>query len=135
MMLDDYVKQQVGERHRHGGKRVSHFSFGEYYTVHLEDGHGYAVPDLELMLAIVADEFEGNREFVPALSLANTALPKGFRGIGQAEKRELVVTAQRRDPDSFLPPPSLPAVVRHIRSQVTYYNLSGTWDHFLRSNL
>lgn len=106
-------------------RKVSHFSFGEHYTVHLDDGHGYAVPDLELMLTIVVEAFEVRPDCVPRLELRTRG-----SGIGQARQRELVVTPVRRH--AGVP---LDEVVQRIRRLVTYYNLSGSWDPFRRENL
>lgn len=107
-------------------ENIRFFRFNEdAYSVHMLDEHVYQDNDLERLLSVIRDEF---RVFNTTVTLKNAGLPRGpaieypfLRGKPCMLVRPVVW-------NELLPMPDIDAVVNQLRMNVTYFNISGSFQ-------
>ncbi len=140
MLLIEYLRSiptYTGSYGSSTGSALHHiqqFEFGERYVIRMNSGKSFDIPDLDAMLDIINSEFV-LAEVMPFMSFSGVSTrsksdPFGQRGTWD---KMLVVSAKR--PDN--PPPwnGMQAFLDKIRTAVTIYNLSDSWDSFTKGNL
>lgn len=115
---------------------IDRFVFGEQYRIEM-GGTVHVLPDLELVLGIMREEFAATPGFHPSVVIGDVDAPgPGAAGkLGNAGRRVLFVAAVE-DSNFLSPPPGmLGNMIEQIRAAVTLYNLTGSWDQFNTGNL
>lgn len=116
---------------------IERFTFGEKYSVRTLVGVVFEFSDLEDILAVIRSEFSA----YPNRRAQVTIQTRSKQGLGAASSRELIVystdpalsiTRQWEPHQSNKP---IDEQIDSIRSAVTMYNLTQTWEQFHKGNL
>lgn len=106
---------------------VERFTFGERYLIERRGGATYDVPDLDVMLSIIHDEYKvWRRQMIPMMAIDSIRKQPASKLAGV----DRVLTITSAAPNGFVPPPPLDAIVQKVKIAVTMYNLTGTWEQF-----